>query len=130
MSPTTNVAKAIKQKDTSPKSNTSSQPEQTSPTTGTPAYVPYDVFNQLLERVSISRIFNIFFYLHKLYEIGCQLRRETSNVTRSIDRDFGAVCSYYIFNKQRNKLMDISTQIPQYVFFLHKLLLSWFYFPL
>ena len=52
MSPTTNVTKAIKQKDTSPKSNASSQPEQTSPTTGTPAYVPYDVFNQLLERVA------------------------------------------------------------------------------
>ncbi|XP_076545838.1 uncharacterized protein LOC117606762 isoform X3 [Osmia lignaria lignaria] len=52
VSPTTNVTKAIKQKDTSPKSNASSQPEQTSPTTGTPAYVPYDVFNQLLERVA------------------------------------------------------------------------------
>ncbi|XP_012137201.1 uncharacterized protein LOC100884103 isoform X3 [Megachile rotundata] len=51
VSPTTNVAKPIK-KDSSQKSNTSSQPEQTSPTSGTPAYVPYEVFNQLLERVA------------------------------------------------------------------------------
>lgn len=42
-----------KQKERSPKSDTSPHLEQTSTSPGTPAFVPYALYNQLLERVSV-----------------------------------------------------------------------------
>lgn len=46
----------IKPKDKNQKSDISPHLEQTLSTSGTPAYVPYALYNQLLERVSIITI--------------------------------------------------------------------------